>query len=137
MSLYSRTAGPALQRNAEDLAALAGERCDADPRERELLAELQRLQMYSLPVREIVHKERRILAELVALNAREDADHVEALHISRLLAGEFEALNREQYEASKKEAAGLLSTDRRQGPDTDEHQCSTGEEQLPLFQEVA
>lgn len=99
MPLFSRTFGPACQRDFEDASALAGEL-------RDLLVE-------SRPTREAIHAQR---------------DIVDALHdIWRHAAGNAERWNREQYEQSKEKTAHLQSTDERP-KDTDESNSTTPKE---------
>jgi hypothetical protein len=103
----SRSPGYAVQRDAEDAAALAGELCDSDVPERADLAELDRL-VNARPFTALsLVKVRRLSSELIALNNVEDPAHLEERRIARRLAGEALALNSELFRGTKRDARSM------------------------------
>jgi hypothetical protein len=127
----SRSPGYAVQRDAEDAAALAGELCDSDVPERADLAELDRL-VNARPFTALsLVKVRRLSSELIALNNVEDPAHLEERRIARRLAGEALALNSELFAAQKETPDPC--TDRAPNQGTEHVNRTTSAGQLPLF----
>lgn len=130
MPHWSHGPGPALQRDAEDVAALAGELHDRDPVQVELTLELLADLDQPQTVRTLDH-ERHVAAELLALQAVDCREDVELLQIGRTLAGEWERFNRAEFAAHKK-GPSPVSAD--EGPKDQTHgNRTTSSEQLSLF----
>lgn len=126
----SYTAPYAFQRTAENVSALAGELVDRDRQQREALAELERSLAHSLPVRELVHYQRKLLSKVVILQKADDLTDDELRRYARPLAGFAEALSRQAKEKALSPATEKAPERKgAHGKDT------TNDAQLALFGE--
>jgi hypothetical protein len=97
----SRSPGYAVQRDAEDAAALASELVEADTPEAVDIAGLCAA-LHARPFTGIsLVKARRLADELLGLDTVENRRHLEERRIARRLAGETLALNAAVFEAQK------------------------------------
>lgn len=132
MPAWSRTTGPALQRHAEDAAALVGELHDRDPEQELVLAwlaeDLRRAQTLRT-----VDRERGLVARAIGLQQRDTRDGGELLTVAQSMAGAFERRNRPEFEANKRASETAKTSQKPKGANHDE--CTTQGAQLALFGE--
>lgn len=135
MTTWSLSAGPALQRQAEDVAALAGDLADRDPLQAVLIC-AQLVDLNRPQTARTVFREQSRLVTLAVLQQQDLRDGAELKAIGQQFAGKFERWNREQYEASKEKALQPATAEAPQR-ERSHHKDTTAERQLALDWSVA